>query len=134
MKAENTQLNVSEVSFARRKAGKNSFGKHNYSGISNVSKSAVDGRLFEKHECHALTPDQKTTMRIKRLTRGPVGKGHGGNVNGTGRSNGKGPTVKSLTHSIAALTTNIILACLMMMMMMDPQRRRKAPPTAQMLH
>jgi hypothetical protein len=33
MKAENPQLNVSEVSFARRKAGKNSFGKRNYTGI-----------------------------------------------------------------------------------------------------
>jgi hypothetical protein len=29
MKAENNQLNVSEVSFARGKAGKNSFGKRN---------------------------------------------------------------------------------------------------------
>jgi hypothetical protein len=33
MKAENPQLNVSEVSFARGKAGKNSFGKRNSSGI-----------------------------------------------------------------------------------------------------
>jgi hypothetical protein len=36
-KAENPQLNVSEVSFSRGKAGKNSFGKRNFSGISNVS-------------------------------------------------------------------------------------------------
>jgi FMN-dependent NADH-azoreductase len=36
MKAENPQFNVSQVSFARRKAGKNSFGKHNSTGISNV--------------------------------------------------------------------------------------------------
>jgi hypothetical protein len=42
MKAENPQLNVSEVSFARRKAGKNSFGKRNSSGISNVSNAAVE--------------------------------------------------------------------------------------------
>jgi hypothetical protein len=47
MKAENTQLNVSEVSFARGKAGKNSFGKRNSSGISNVSNDAVDDRFFE---------------------------------------------------------------------------------------
>jgi hypothetical protein len=57
MKDENPQLNVSEVSFARGKAGKHSCGKHNYSGISNVSNAAVDGRFFEKHEYHALTPD-----------------------------------------------------------------------------
>jgi hypothetical protein len=30
MKAENPQLNVSEVSFARGKAGKNSFGKRTF--------------------------------------------------------------------------------------------------------
>jgi hypothetical protein len=36
MKAVNPQLNVSEVSFACGKAGKNSFGKRNSTGISNV--------------------------------------------------------------------------------------------------
>jgi hypothetical protein len=107
MKAENTQLNVSEVSFARGKAGKNSFGKRSSSGISNVSNAAVDDRLFEKQEYHALTPKQKNTLRLKRLKRGHVGNGHGGNGNGTGKSNGKGPTIKSLTHSIAALNTKI---------------------------
>jgi hypothetical protein len=50
IKAENPQLDVSEVSFARGKAGKNSFGKHNSSGMSNVSNAAVDNRFFEKHE------------------------------------------------------------------------------------
>jgi hypothetical protein len=49
IKAENPQLNVSEVSFAHGKAGKNSFGKHNSTGISKVSNSAVDDRFFEKH-------------------------------------------------------------------------------------
>jgi hypothetical protein len=49
MKAENPQLNVSEVSFARGKAGKNLYGKHHSTVISNVSNAAVDGRLFEKH-------------------------------------------------------------------------------------
>jgi hypothetical protein len=47
--AENPQLNVSEVSFARGKGGKNSFGKRGSSGISNVSNTAVDDRFFEKH-------------------------------------------------------------------------------------
>jgi hypothetical protein len=59
MKGENPQLNVSEVSFARDKAGKNSFGKRNSTGISNVSNAAVDDRFFEKHEYHALTPDRR---------------------------------------------------------------------------
>jgi hypothetical protein len=87
MKAENPQLNASEVSFARGKAGKNSFGKLNSTGISNVSNAAVDDRFFEKHEYHALTPDQNNTVRLKRLKRGNVGKGHTGNSNGNGKSN-----------------------------------------------
>jgi hypothetical protein len=59
LKAENPQLNVSEVSFARGTSGKNSDGKHHSTGILNVSNSAVDDRFFEKHEYNALTPDQK---------------------------------------------------------------------------
>jgi hypothetical protein len=106
-KAENPQLNVSEVSFARGKAGKNSIGKCNSTGISNVSNAAVDDRFFEKHEYHALTPDQKNTQRLKRLKHGHVGKGHTGNGNGNGKISGKGVTIKSLTRSIAALSTKI---------------------------
>jgi hypothetical protein len=105
MKAENPQLNVSEVSFAHRKAGNNSFGKRSSYGISNVSNAAVDDRFFEKHEYHALIPEQKNTMRFKRPKRGHVGNIHGGNGNGTGKGNGKGPTIKSITRSIAALAT-----------------------------
>jgi hypothetical protein len=107
MKAEHPQLNVSEVIFARRKAGKILFGKHNSSGISNVSNAVVDDRFFEKHGYHALAPEQKNTLRLKRLKRGHVGKCHGGNGNGTGRSSGRGPTIKYLVHSITALTTKI---------------------------
>jgi hypothetical protein len=36
LKAENPQLNVSEFSFALGKAGKNSYGKRHFTGISNV--------------------------------------------------------------------------------------------------
>jgi hypothetical protein len=107
MKAENPQLNVSEVSFALGKAGKNSFGKRNSTGISNVSNAAVDDRFFEKHEYHALIPDQKNTLRLKRIKRGHVGKGHTGNGNGNGKNSGKRPTIKSLTRSITALSTKI---------------------------
>jgi hypothetical protein len=105
MKAENPQLNVSEVSFAWGKGGKNSFGKRGSAGISNVSNTAVDDRFFEKHEYNALTPEQNNMLRLKCLKRGHVGNGHGGNGNGTGKGNGKGPTLKSLTRSIAALAT-----------------------------
>jgi hypothetical protein len=105
MRAENTQLNVSEVSFARGRGVKNSFGKRGSSGISNVSNAAVDDRFFEKHEYHALTPEQKNTLCLKRLKRGHVGNGHGGSGYGNGKGNDKGPTLKSLNRSITALAT-----------------------------
>jgi hypothetical protein len=107
MKAENPHLNVSEVSFARVKAGKNSYGKRHYTGISNVSNAAVDDRFFEKHEYNALIPDQKNTLRRNRLKRGHVGKSHTGTGNNNGKNNGKGATIKCLTRSIAALSTKI---------------------------
>jgi hypothetical protein len=66
-------LNVSEVIFARVKGGKTSFGKQGSSGISNVANVAVDDRLFEKHEYHALTPEQNNTLCLKRLNSGHVG-------------------------------------------------------------
>jgi hypothetical protein len=107
MKAENPQLNVSEVSFARGKAGNNSFGKHHSTVISNLSNAAVDDRFFEKHEYNVLTPDQNNTLVLKRLKHGHVGKGNTGNGNRNGKKNGKGETIKSLTRSIAALSTKI---------------------------
>jgi hypothetical protein len=76
VKSENPQLNVSEVGFAHGKAGKNSFGKRHSSRISNVSNAAVDDSFFEKHAYHALTPDQKNTLSLKRLKHFHVGKGH----------------------------------------------------------
>jgi hypothetical protein len=107
MKAENPQLNVSEVSFARGKAGKNSNGKHHSTGISNVSNAAVDDRFFEKHEYNALTPDQKNILMLKLLKRGHVGKSRTGAGNNNVKNNGKSVTIKSLTRSIAALSTKI---------------------------
>jgi hypothetical protein len=100
-------LNVSEVSFAHGKAGKNSYGKCHSTGISNVSNAAVDDRFFEKHQYNALTPDQKNTIRLKRLKRVHVGKSHTGSGNKNGMNNGKCATIKSLTRSIAALSTKI---------------------------
>jgi superfamily II DNA/RNA helicase len=78
MKTENPQVNVSDVSFARGKAGKNSYGKRHPNGISNASNAAVDDRLFEKHEYNALAPYQKNTLRLNLLKRGHVGKSHTG--------------------------------------------------------
>jgi hypothetical protein len=72
-----------------------------------VSNSNVDDRFFEKHEYNALTPDQKNTLRLKRLKRGHVGKSHTGAGNNNGKNNRKGVTIKSLTRSIAALSTKI---------------------------
>jgi hypothetical protein len=72
MKAENPQLKISEVGFDRGKGGKKSFGERGSSGISNVSNAAVDDSFFEKHEYHALNPEQKNTLRLKRLKRGHV--------------------------------------------------------------
>jgi hypothetical protein len=69
------------------------------------SNTAVDYRFFEKHAYHALTPGQNNTLRVKCLKRGHVGNGHDGNGNGTVKCNGKGPMIKSLTCSIAALAT-----------------------------
>jgi hypothetical protein len=107
MKAENPQLNVSEVSFAHGKAGKNSYGKRHSTGISNVSNAAVDDRFFENREYNALAPDQKNALRLKHLKHGHVGKSHTGDGNNNGKNNGKAVTIKSLTRSIAALSTKI---------------------------
>jgi hypothetical protein len=67
----------------------------------------VDDRFFDKQEYNALTPDQKNTLRLKRLKRGHVGKIHTGGGNNNGKKNGKAVTIKSLTRSIAALSTKI---------------------------
>jgi hypothetical protein len=107
MKAVNPQLNVSEVSFARGRAGKNSFGKRNSTGILKVSNAAVDDRFFEKHEYHTLTPDHNNMLRLKHLKSGHVRNDHNRNGNGNVKNSGKGATIKSLTRSIAALITKI---------------------------
>jgi hypothetical protein len=76
MKAKHTQLNVPEISFARGKCGKNSFGKRGSSGISNVFNTAIDEHFFEKHEYHALASEKKNTLHLKLLKRGHVGNDH----------------------------------------------------------
>jgi hypothetical protein len=44
---------------------------------------------------------------LKHLKRGNFGKSHTGARNNNGKKNGKGATIKSLNHSIAALSTKI---------------------------
>jgi hypothetical protein len=46
-------------------------------------------------------------ISIKRLNRGHVGKSHAGTGNNNCKNNGKGAKIKSLTRSIAALSTKI---------------------------
>jgi hypothetical protein len=94
LKAENPQLNVSEVSFARVKVGKSSYRKRHSNGISNVSNANVDDSFFEKHEYNALTPYHKNTLRLKSLKRGHVGKSHTGAGNNNGLNTGKSVTIK----------------------------------------
>jgi hypothetical protein len=75
IKAQNPQLNVSEVSYARKSGGGKGWGKRSSSGISNNFNGDVADRFFEKHEYHTLTPEQKNNLRLKRLKRGYVGNG-----------------------------------------------------------
>jgi hypothetical protein len=75
--------------------------------MESISNAEVDDRFFEKHEYNALTPDQRNMLRLKRLKRGHVGKIHTVTGNNNGKNNGKWATLKSLTRSIAALSTKI---------------------------
>jgi hypothetical protein len=75
MKAENTQLIVSEFSYAQRSGGGKGGGKRSSSGMLNNSNSDVADRFFDKDEYHTLTPEQKSNLRLKRLKRGHVGNG-----------------------------------------------------------
>jgi hypothetical protein len=95
LKAEHPQLNVSEVSFARGKSGKNSYGKRHSTEISNVSNANVDDRFFEKHEYNSLTHYQKNTLRLKLLKHGHVGESHTGDGNNNGKNNGKSVTINT---------------------------------------
>jgi hypothetical protein len=74
LKAEKPQLNVSEVSFARGKVGKKSYGKRHSAEISNVSNANVDDRFFEKHEYNALTPDHNNTLVLSASSVAMFGK------------------------------------------------------------
>ena len=105
-KAENPQMNVSEVSYSKYK-GKNSNGKRGSPG----GNGDVDDRFYEKEEYHALSAEQKNTLRLKRAKRGHVGsakKSGGGGGGGASKSNaGSKSSMRKMQHTIAALSTKI---------------------------
>jgi hypothetical protein len=105
MKAENPQLNVSEVSFARGKAGKNSFGKRNSTEFQSFQTLQWMTGSLRSMNIMLSRLIRKNMLRLKRLKRCHVGKGHTGNGNGNRKKSGKGATIKYLTRSIAALST-----------------------------
>jgi hypothetical protein len=108
MKAENPQMNVSEVTYARKSGGGNGGkggGKRGSSGMSSNSNGDVADRFFDKHEYHTLTPEQKNNLRLKRLKRGQVGNGQSSR---DGKSHPKGSqssTIKQLQRIISALSS-----------------------------
>jgi hypothetical protein len=108
MKAENPEMNVSEVTYARKSGGGNGGnggGKHGSSGMSSKSNGDVADRFFDKHEYHTLTPEQKNNLRLKRLKRGHVGNGQSSR---DGKSHPKGSqsyTIKQLQRTISALSS-----------------------------
>jgi hypothetical protein len=111
MKAENPQLNVSEVTYARKSGGGNGSnggkggGKRGSSGMSSNSNGDVADRFFDKHDYHTLTQEQKNNLHLKRLKRGHVGNGQSSR---DGKSQPKGSqssTIKKLQRTISALSS-----------------------------
>jgi hypothetical protein len=103
MKAENPQMNVSEVNYYKnRQSGNNSSGKRGSSGISD---GEVADRFYEKHEYHALSSEQNNNIRLKRVKRGHVGKAQcGGGRDGKGGGKGSHTvTIKSMHRTISEL-------------------------------
>jgi hypothetical protein len=106
-KAENPQLNVSEVSFARGKSARTLMGNSSQQGF----------QMFQMPMWMTGSLTRVSTM-LSRLTRrthwglsvwsmSMLGKSHTGAGNNNGKENGKAATIKSLTRSIAALSTKI---------------------------
>jgi hypothetical protein len=108
MKAENPQLKVAEVTYARKSGGGNGGkvgDKSGPSGMSSSSNGEVADRFFDKNEYHTLTPEQKNNLRLKRLKRGHVGNGQ---ISRDGKSHPKGSqssTIKQMQRTIYALSS-----------------------------
>jgi hypothetical protein len=107
MKAENPQLNVSDLTYAIKSGGGKWFGKRGSSGVSNNSNADIADLFFDKHEYHTLTPEQKHNLRLKRLKRGNVGTGQNSR---DGKSHAKGSqssTIKQMQRTISARSSSI---------------------------
>jgi hypothetical protein len=108
IKAEDPQLNVSEVTYARKLCGGNGGkggGKRGSSGMLSNSNGDVADRFFDKHEYHTLTPEQNNNLHLKRLKRGHVGNGQSSR---DGKSHPKGSqssTIKQLQRTISVLSS-----------------------------
>jgi hypothetical protein len=105
MKAENIQLNVSEVSYARKSGGGKGGGKRGSSGMSNNSNRDVADRLFDKHEYHTLTPEQKNNLRLKILKRGHFGNGQSSRDGKIQSKGSQSSTIKQMQRTISALSS-----------------------------
>jgi hypothetical protein len=133
MKAENPQLNVSEVSFARGKGAKTRL----------VSEVPLEFQMFQMLLLMTVSL-RSINIMLSPLSRriccvssplkcGHVGNGHGGNGNGNGKDNGRGPMIKSPTRSIAALATKFEKINLPDDDYDESSEEDKVPPTSQML-
>jgi hypothetical protein len=80
MKAENLQMNFSEVNCSKNGQGdgKSYSGKRGSSGISNSTNAAIDDHFYEKHEYLALSSDQNNILCLKRVKHGHVPNQEGG--------------------------------------------------------
>jgi hypothetical protein len=105
MKDENPQLNVSEVSYARKSDGGKGGGKRGSSGMSNNSNSDVADRFFDKHEYHTLTPEQKNNLGLKILKRGHVGNGQSSRDGKIQSKGSQSSTIKQMQRTISALSS-----------------------------
>jgi hypothetical protein len=105
MKAENPQLNISEVTYARQSGGGKGGGKRGSSGISNNSNGDVADRLFEKHEYHTLTPEQKNNLHLKRFKQGHVGTGKNSRDGKSHAKCSQSSNIKQIQRTIYALSS-----------------------------
>jgi hypothetical protein len=105
MKAENPQLNVSEVSYSRKLGGGKGGRKPGSSGMSNNSSSDVADLFFYKHEYHTLTPEQKNNFPLKRLKRGHVGNGLSSRDGKIHAKGSQSSNIKHMQRTISALSS-----------------------------
>jgi hypothetical protein len=102
-------MNLSDAHITRRHNGPASVAGSDY---EESYDGVVEDRFYNHAEYRTLSPDQKNELRLKRKHRG--GDDNGRNKENDRKSNGKRvrederkkdkKTIKSLTHTIAALS------------------------------